>query len=861
MAGKKAAFTGASQENGSDGDKTTHRNPYEKNPENIPQDDSFFKLSPHYGRYATRDDDFKPRHDHWWQSDPDAIPYWENMVRENWTPANSLNSPDGRQAFAVGSVIIRVDGDEVVDTTAEKFSCANANELSAARKAEDVLKTLDVTVPVIHFCGTIDGKNVSVESRIPGVSLEIAWRYLSAEQINKFKQECRRILEHMGNADAAPDSPSYICSGLNLQLPPEIQETEKDILFQEKREDETLCLVHNNMIPSNIIVDNDRVVGIIGWRHSGFFGFERADKIHRQFRIPGGSFVEAVDGKIEDTQAWADLYENLPDPKVSSQLETSQDKSGPQVKTEPSNVTLDKVPASEEIDSKSILSQVDGSNLPSEHPTPKKIADLKHGRGSRASSSDRSSPANSVKPSSSGRKSTPSGGKKGTAKKSAAKKRKITEEDAESVDGQHSNTPSSRASKTPGVKKQGSTSVAGSPAPEGKKKGARTKRGAKKAASKEEENDGEEASTDENELFCICRKPDNHTWMIACDGGCEDWFHGKCVNIDPKDADLIDKYICPNCKEQGKGWTTWKPMCRVPACRKPARFNNNNPSKYCSDEHGREFMRLRTQHLNVSSASESKKMEDLGSRGGVLTAGDLKAVIMNVSSAVEFRKLGERIVSLPPDDPDTDTKTKEKKKLGLDVAPNDLTYSPDESLKLEELRKRRDELLHRKSMLNVRSTFLNLVRQRSKNVLERLKQTEPKGGWKDICGFDSRLAWSDEEFDEWRLSDVGAKALEDGTPEALASSFPRTTDADGDTAMNDVKAEEDDVSSLTRGVCIKKRCERHKQWVKVQQQEILFEEDTVSQDLSKCEKEAQNVVERAVLRMWAEKENSQVGGQ
>ncbi|GMF68822.1 unnamed protein product [Aspergillus oryzae] len=791
MAGGAATSAGVSQGSGSNGDDATAISPYETNPDNIPQDDPFLKQSPHYGRYAPRDDDFKPRYDHWWQSDPDAISHWENIVKENLSPENSLNLQEGRQAYSVGSVIIRVDKDDVVDTTAERYSCANANELSAARKAEDALKALDITVPVIHFCGTVDGNNVTVESRIPGVSLEVAWRYLSTEQINKFKQECRQILEHMASIDPAPDSPSYVCSGLNSQLPPEIQEMEKDVLFQEKMEDEILCLVHNNMTPSNIIVNDDRVVGIIGWRHSGYFGFRRANTIHRRFRMPTWSSLEAAGGNVE---AWADIYENLLNAKVGSKLEASQDTPGPQVKTEPSLVTLDKVPESDEIDNKSISSQIDGVNTPGEHPTPKKIADLKHGRGSRASSSDRSSPANSVK-AASGRKSTPGGAKKGTAKKSTAKKRKITEEDTESVDGHQSNTPSSRTSKTPGVKKQGSASVAGSPAPESRtkrKKGAKKRKAPKKAAAKEEEHEEEEeeeASTDENELFCICRKPDNHTWMIACDGECDDWFHGKCVNIDPKDADLIDN------------------------------------------------------------------------RGGILTAGDLKAVIMDVSSAAEFRKLGERIVSLPPDDPETDTKEKDKKKLGLDFAPDDLTYSPDEASKIEELRKRRDELLHRRGMLNARNTFVNLVRQRSKSVLEKLKQAEPKGGWKDICGFDSRLAWSDEEFDEWRLSEVGAKTLEDGTPEALASSYPDTTDIDGDAVMNGVKAEEDDISSLSRGICTKKRCERHKQWVKVQQQEILFEEDTVNQDLAKCEKEAQNVVERAVLRMWAEKENAQNGCQ
>ena len=31
----------------------------------------------------------------------------------------------------------------------------------------------------------------------------------------------------------------------------------------------------------------------------------------------------------------------------------------------------------------------------------------------------------------------------------------------------------------------------------------------------------------EEELYCICRKPfDEKRFMIGCDGGCEQWFHG-----------------------------------------------------------------------------------------------------------------------------------------------------------------------------------------------------------------------------------------------------------------------------------------------------------------------------------------------
>lgn len=271
---------------------------------------------------------------------------------------------------------------------------------------------------------------------------------------------------------------------------------------------------------------------------------------------------------------------------------------------------------------------------------------------------------------------------------------------------------------------------------------------------------------------------------------------------------------------------------------------------------------------NAKSRSNGRLdgIEGLSSRGGILTLGELKAAVSGVTSAAEFRRLGDRVVSPPPETPpeteraETETKTENNNKLGLDSHPKDVEYSPDEASKLDKLGKRRSELNHRKKMLETRNNFIGLVRQRSKSILEHLKQTEPKGGWKDICGFDTRLAWSDEEFDEWRLSETGSKALNDGTPEALAASYPEQTDPDGDTAMDGAESDKNDLITLARGVCTKKRCERHKQWVKVQQQDILFEENTVNQDLAKCEAEAHAIVERAALRMWSEGENAHVNG-
>lgn len=242
--------------------------------------------------------------------------------------------------------------------------------------------------------------------------------------------------------------------------------------------------------------------------------------------------------------------------------------------------------------------------------------------------------------------------------------------------------------------------------------------------------------------------------------------------------------------------------------------------------------------------------------------GELKAAITGVESVQEFRALGNQIIPPPPEptkeespngEVKSETKSRDSQKLGLDITAN-VEYSPHETAQLGKLREKRDALLHRKDTLAARSTFIEIVRQRAKSVVAKLKQNDPKGGWKDICGFDSRLAWADEEFDAWRLSDAGKKALEDGTAEATAASYPVKKDADGDIAMDG--EEKDEMEFVTRGVCTKKRCERHKQWVKVQQQDIAFEEETANRDLKTNEQEARAVAERAVLRQWAEQENS-----
>ncbi|XP_049879682.1 death-inducer obliterator 1 isoform X2 [Pectinophora gossypiella] len=60
---------------------------------------------------------------------------------------------------------------------------------------------------------------------------------------------------------------------------------------------------------------------------------------------------------------------------------------------------------------------------------------------------------------------------------------------------------------------------------------------------------------DPNRLWCICKQPHNNRFMICCDG-CEDWFHGKCVNITKAMGQQMEErgieWRCPNCVKKTK---------------------------------------------------------------------------------------------------------------------------------------------------------------------------------------------------------------------------------------------------------------------------------------------------------------------
>ena len=228
--------------------------------------------------------------------------------------------------------------------------------------------------------------------------------------------------------------------------------------------------------------------------------------------------------------------------------------------------------------------------------------------------------------------------------------------------------------------------------------------------------------------------------------------------------------------------------------------------------------------------------------GGVLGVGELKAVIDGSRNLDEFRGLGEGVLSPPPTiSPEGDDAKKEK-----------MFYTDEEKAQLEEISEKREKCRARKKMLDDRDKLLLLITARAKAVLAELKERDKS--IKDICGYDARLTWSDQEFNEWRASPEGRKALEKGGTLGPPTSVGSTKDVDmvnGESTAGtsgSKEGNEEEGEEIGKGICKKKRCERHKQWLKLQQQDNMFEKDQARQEMKRLEAEEKGLINRATIR-------------
>ena len=292
-------------------------------------------------------------------------------------------------------------------------------------------------------------------------------------------------------------------------------------------------------------------------------------------------------------------------------------------------------------------------------------------------------------------------------------------------------------------------------------------------------------------------------------------------------------------------------MCRLEGCRNAARAGGPNPSKYCCDEHGIQFMRQvvmnRAQKDSSDAPAKKRRKENytdhIGNedeqepphlRGGYLLPVEIKRIIGTVNEIGEFKHFGD-IVPVPADTSDaaiSDT--------NMDSKPSP-AYSADEKEQLEKISSRRTRLRNQLESLDDREHFLAMVKTRAKSVLDELKKKEKN--MKDICGFDRRLRWSDEDFDNWRLSQVGKEALKS---RLLPASATEGTDPDGDVKMADGTC--DSSEQIGQGVCQKKRCKQHDGWYKLHLQDLAFDRSDCRRAIRDLDLEEKGIRERAVIR-------------
>jgi len=368
------------------------------------------------------------------------------------------------------------------------------------------------------------------------------------------------------------------------------------------------------------------------------------------------------------------------------------------------------------------------------------------------------------------------------------------------------------------------------------------------------------------EVYCICRRPDNGTFMIGCDGGCDDWFHGKCVKIEERDKNLIDRYICPTCEDNGKGHTTWKRMCRRAVCRMPARISGKKAkadggSKYCSEECGIKFMKemvaktrgVNDEHLHrrsmkrkstagtIASEEDAEGNDnDLGARGGALSAGELKALVVSVNNVDEFRRLGDGVLSPPATPaPKADRTTDSTEDCQMTDRLGGLNSV--ETARLADIAAGREASRARHALLKDRMKFITMVKE---HAVRLAAKNDLKA--KDFCGYDSRLQWSDQEFDAWRVSTPGSAALQSGSLQTSA----------------DTNAQNDDKESTVNGVsevCAKRKCARHFDWSKLAIDETRYYLSQNSEVMRGLEREEKEIKARAGLRI-RELQTGEVGG-
>lgn len=341
--------------------------------------------------------------------------------------------------------------------------------------------------------------------------------------------------------------------------------------------------------------------------------------------------------------------------------------------------------------------------------------------------------------------------------------------------------------------------------------------------------------------YCVCKQVKHGTKMIACEGGCENWFHVSCLELSCDDTDGVAKFICDDCV----GSTTYKRVCRLEGCNRPHSTrevvgedgkSRMVPSKYCSLEHRNAFWAGTVGKMDPLLTSELRSFMAQTSLGDFQTAGD------QPSRAVLGAQHGSS--GLPDGFVATGPPHNEEGMFSLDINQRNSCHKAIARLEADMLHyENRAKLVAMVKEYSEKTT--KKYAEENKIVESAPKRAKDKKSGKSvahtICGYDPRVAVSDRWIDRYMATPEGDAAWKSGVI--------------GEHTNPDFHVDVD--PEYYKGVCVRIRCQGHNEWHKLRKEETDENLLWKAEDLKEEKKKLAEMVERVQLRLAIQREREQ----
>ncbi|KFY34035.1 hypothetical protein V494_07130 [Pseudogymnoascus sp. VKM F-4513 (FW-928)] len=326
--------------------------------------------------------------------------------------------------------------------------------------------------------------------------------------------------------------------------------------------------------------------------------------------------------------------------------------------------------------------------------------------------------------------------------------------------------------------------------------------------------------------YCVCKRLKHDTKMIACEGGCENWFHVTCVELLCLETDGVSKFICGDCG----GATTYKRVCRLEGCNRPHSSYESvdsdgnlsvGASKYCGRPHRDEFFKRVYARIDPQFASELRSYFAQTSLGDFQTAGDQPS----------GPGLPDGIVATGP--PHNDE--------GMTVLDINLRAKCHKSI---------EKVLARIASYKNRERLVTLLGKYSEETLKKyveenkIVQPAPKrakvgksgkgAAGHTICGYDPRIVSTHDWITRFMATPEGKEAWESG----VIGEYTPNPDF-----YVDIEPE------YYKGICVATKCQRHNNWYQLRVDECEAEFEWRGDDLARENKALDELYERVQTRL------------